>query len=389
MAVLLVACPCALGLATPLAAWVAIARLAGRGLVVHGGESIEALAAVDVAVFDKTGTITEPTARLVDLATAAPAELEPTRLLELVATVQRASTHPVAAAFADLAEREPGAWRVERLEVMPGVGVRAAVRSRGGRRLQNLEIGTAARLIDEAGRPAWAALRSRLRGLAGAREIAVVLDGVPVVAAAVDERLRGSWRDALESLRSARIRSLIFTGDRADRADRAGADEAVAELGPEEKLDRVDTLTAEDHRVLFVGDGVNDAAAMAASHVSIGVAGGAELASEVADVVWHGEDLRAVPWAIQVARQAVATMRANLRIAVVYNLTGVSLAAAGVLHPVAAALLMTASSLVVTWRAIRPLHHEQAEQERRASTAGPADCRLQPAGAAESAAPNP
>lgn len=389
MAVLLVACPCALGLATPLAVWVAIARLAGRGLVVRGGEAIEALAAVDLAVFDKTGTITEPRARLVDVVTRATAELPATRLLQLVATVQRACDHPVAAAFADLAEPEPGGWSVEELHIVPGVGVRATVRDRVDRRPRQVEIGTADRLIDDGQRSGWTSLRGRLRGLPGVREIAVLLDGAPVAAAAVDERLRASWRQSLEALRSTGVRSLVLTGDSADRADRAGADEAVAELGPEDKLDRVAALIAAGHRVLFVGDGVNDAAAMAASHVSIGVAGGAELASEVADVVWHGDDLGAVPWAIEVARQAVSTMRTNLRIAVVYNLSGVSLAVAGALHPVAAALLMTASSLLVTWRAMRPLHHEQAEHERRAYSPAVADYGLARAGAAESAAPNP
>jgi P-type E1-E2 ATPase len=198
----------------------------------------------------------------------------------------------------------------------------------------------------------------------------------------VDEHLRDSWPEALEALRALGMATLVLTGDRADRARRAGADEAVAGLGPEDKLERVAALFADGRRVLFVGDGVNDAAAMAASDVSIGVASGAALAAEVADVVWHGVDLRAIPWAVDVARRAVRTIRSNLRIAVLYNVVGISLAAAGILHPVAAALLMAASSVLVTWRAIRPLHQEQVEAEARATAAAMAE-HLEPA------APNP
>jgi P-type E1-E2 ATPase len=110
--------------------------------------------------------------------------------------------------------------------------------------------------------------------------------------------------------------------------------------------------------VLFVGDGVNDAAAMAASDASVGVVGGADLAAEVADVAWFGGDLRAIPWAIATVRSSVATIRSNLLLAAGYNVVGITLAAAGVLHPVVAALLMTCSSVVVTWRAISDLESE-------------------------------
>jgi Cu2+-exporting ATPase/Cu+-exporting ATPase len=369
MAVLLVACPCALGLATPLAVWVAIARLASRGLVVRGGGSIEAMAAADAAVFDKTGTITEPRTRLVDIVTTPMAEPERLQLLGLVATVQRATQHPVAAAFDDLQEPTANAWSVAAVTTIPGVGVRASVVSSvaPGRR-STLEIGTADRLVSRDQLAQWRAVRTGLRAPPGVREIAVVLDGVAVAAAAVDERLRESWPEALAMLRSMGIATLILTGDSSSRAGRAGADVTVADLSPEDKLDRVAELAADGRHVLFLGDGVNDAAAMAASHVGIGVAAGAALATEVADVVWHGSDLRAIPWAVETSRRAVATIRSNLGIAVAYNLAGITLAVAGILHPVAAALLMTASSLIVTWRAIRPLHQDQVESQHRAAS---------------------
>ena len=122
---------------------------------------------------------------------------------------------------------------------------------------------------------------------------------------------------------------------------------------------------ADGVRVLFVGDGLNDAAAMAASDVSIAVAAGSDLASEVADIVWHGEDLRSIPWALELSGSTVKTIRSNLILAAGYNTVGIALAVAGLLHPVAAALLMTCSSVVVTWRATGGLQQDQSEAELR------------------------
>ncbi len=358
MAVLLVACPCALGLATPLALWVAVSRLASRGLTVARAGSVEALAAVDHVIFDKTGTLTEPETRLVHLILDPLDGMTGAQLSSVIAAVEGASRHPVAAAFRDLGG--DGGWVVESLDVIPGTGVGARVRGVEDRSLYEVKMGAADRLGVGDSR-AWRSLRRRLRFPAGAREIAVLVSGRPVAAAAVDERLRTSWPDTLERLRAIDLPTLVLTGDSADRASRTRGDAIAAGVGPEQKLDRVEALRSGGRRVLFVGDGVNDAAAMAASDVSIAVAGGADLAFEVADIVWHGSDLRVIPWALQLSRDTVATIRSNLLLAAAYNLVGVGLAVAGVLHPVAAALLMTCSSVVVTWRAIAGLQDDQPD----------------------------
>jgi cation transport ATPase len=368
MSVLLVACPCALGLATPLALWVVVARLASRGLTVANGDAVEALAAVDRVVFDKTGTLTEPRTRLVDMATSPPPGMSSEQVEGLVAAVERISTHPVAAAFDELEAAHDGSWVVESLETIPGTGVRAGVRGPAGGHPLEVVIGAADRL-NVAASEDWRPLRDQLRGRDGARELAVLVGGRPVAAALVDERLRSSWPEALDTLRTMELPALVMTGDSAERAVRTSGDDVAAGLGPEQKLDRVEALRAAGHRVLMVGDGVNDAAAMAAADVSIAVAGGADLASEVADVVWHGSDLRVIPWALRLSRRSVATIRSNLLLAATYNGAGIGLAVAGLLHPVAAALLMTCSSVVVTFRAMAGLQQEQREAEAASEAA--------------------
>ncbi len=357
MAVLLIACPCALGLATPLALWAALARLASRGLVVRDGDAVERLAAVDAAVFDKTGTITERSATLVDLVVEPPAGLDRDAVLRLVAAVERAAQHPVADAFVGLGGGDGGVV-VRRLRVLPAAGVAAVVAdARLGEELE-VVIGACDR-VGAGAEAAWAALRDRLRGGGSAHEIAVLVNGAPAALALVDERLRASWPETLKTLRDEGLETLVMTGDRSERALLTAADDIQASLTPEDKLARVRALRAAGRRVLFVGDGVNDAAAMAASDVAVGAASGAELAAEVAAITWYGEDLRSVAWAVGVARASVRTIRSNLVLAAGYNLVGISLAAAGVLHPVAAALLMMSSSVVVTWRAIGGLDGEE------------------------------
>ena len=365
MAVLLVACPCALGLATPLALWVAVARLASRGLVVVSGDAVEALSQVTAVVFDKTGTLTEPRTRLVDMVVAPPEGMSGRQLLAMVESVQRVSHHPVSEAFSGLAQGVVEPWVVAELEILPGTGVQAVVAGTGvDRRSFTIVIGAADRL-DLQEDHSWSLLRDRLEGEPTAREIAVVIDGLAVAAAQVDESLHSSWPDALETLRREKFHTAVLTGDSGERARHIGADEVAAGLGPEEKLARVEGWRADGVRVLFVGDGLNDAAAMAASDVSIAVAAGSDLASEVADIVWHGEDLRSIPWALELSGSTVKTIRSNLILAAGYNTVGIALAVAGVLHPVAAALLMTCSSVVVTWRATGGLQQDQREAESR------------------------
>ncbi len=369
MAVLLVACPCALGLATPLAVWAALARLAGRGLVASGGDVVERLAAIDLVAFDKTGTLSGAEALLVDLVAGSDSDgWSREAVHELLAAAEEGLRHPIAGALRH-GHVATGRFRVMRSELLPATGVRVVVQDAKEAREYDVVVGTADRLVNPT-HQRWRELRDRLRAPEGARILAVLVDYEPVAAAAVDERLRESWPQALSQLRAARLGTVVMTGDAPARANAAGADEVLGDLGPERKVTEVRRLTAQGHQVLFVGDGVNDAAAMAASHASIAVADGTDLAREVADLTWHGGDLRVVPWAVHETREAMAVIRGNLRLAVLYNVAGMALALAGVLHPVAATVLMTCSSVAVTWRATAPLRLEQAERERAGRNAG-------------------
>ena len=355
MAVLLVACPCALGLATPVALWAAIGRLAASGLTVADGRAVEKLAAVDTIVLDKTGTLTEARAHLVDMVTAGDADGAGRRVRALVQAVEATSRHPVAAAFHSIAVASDDRPRVLDVRLLPGVGVDATVAMGdevGGS--VSVEIGEPDGLL--ARHPAvaagtWTELSGQLKARASARRIAIVVDGELVAAAAVDEQLRQTWPEALIDLQALEIEPMIMTGDRADRADGFGVSNVQAGLAPEEKLAGVRELQASGRVVLFVGDGVNDAAAMAAADASVAVSEGTELASEVADVRWAAHDARALPEAVRTARQTVQIVRGNVVFAIAYNAIGVALAISGTLHPVAATLLMTCSSLIVTWRA--------------------------------------
>jgi cation transport ATPase len=416
MSVLLVACPCAMGFATPLAFWNAIALLARRGVRVRSGEAVQRLAEVDRVVFDKTGTLTDVERTRVD-AWFSPA-VDRGEMLARIGAVERASDHPIARAVADRCADPWERFEVIALRTHPGRGVSAEVRDRRGGHRERIELEACARSELPAGLGGgWSALGAPPRHLAPSprdletprrRELRVTpadaeassfaasrrgasprsservpdllgepvggcahraagldarsrdgaehlvrvrLDGRTVGVLRVDERPRPGLAEALESLRRDGVAPELSSGDAPARARRLGLPCAAERESPADKARRVTARTAAGHAVLFVGDGVNDALAMAHAHASLAVARGAPVAAAVADGTWDGADPRALPFALEVSRSAVASVRASLRYAVVYNLAGMAAAAAGLLHPVLAAVLMTASSLLVTWRA--------------------------------------
>ena len=329
LAVLLIACPCAAGFATPAALWSAARGLAARGFLVRDGDAVEALAEVDTAVFDKTGTLAS-----VDPVLVRAEYLTGDReaLLRVAAAVERASRHPLAAVFQTT---ESGPERVASLRLLPGRGVEA--RMADGRLV----------LIESAGGDAE-------------RLILMSINGEPAARFAIGEQLHPALPEALAQLRSSGIHAVLATGDAPARAAAAGFPETHAPLNPEAKLRLVQQFQASGRIVAFLGDGVNDTPALAAAHCGIAVEAGAEAAHELAALVWRGRDPRDIPAAIAFAREAHHITRSNLLLAVLYNFAGIAVAAAGLLHPVLAALLMTCSSLTVTWRAMRLLPREDS-----------------------------
>ena len=343
LAVLLVACPCAMGLATPVAIWSALAALAKRGLFARGGDSIEALALVDTAVFDKTGTLSESDARIVDFAVAPG--LERAQLLREIAAVQTGSGHPIARAFRAAPSTETPLLACG-IRTLPGAGIEGTLPD--GSKLQ---IGNERILADAT--PAVALRQLLATDEKSGHEIFVLRAGRLVGLAVVRESLRDSAREAMAQMKTMGLRTIVMTGDGEENAARFGFDECLAGLTPDAKLREVEKLRAAGRKVLFIGDGINDAPAMAAATVSIAMGAGSELPRETAALELNGQDLRVIPQSIGFCRAAVRAIRRNIGFAACYNIFGIGLAAAGVLHPVAAALIMLVSSLTVTWRVLR------------------------------------
>lgn len=346
LAVLVVACPCAMGLATPIAVWSALNRMARRGLVPASGEFLERLAQATVVVFDKTGTLTEDQLQVVDWVTVEGVERR--ELEAQIAAVQHSLDHPVARAFRGFVPAS--AWRVEKIEPLPGRGIRAFVN--GARGQVVLELGNEC-LGEDAG-PLWRDLAGQLRAPVGSRMVAVRREGRLVAAAGLREILREQARVVVERFQGEGVRVMVMTGDRAMHAQalELRGVEIHAGMSAEEKAAAVRKLQARGEKVVFVGDGINDAPALAAADAGIALSSGAELSREASSAQLFGADLSAVVEAWEMARATVRGIRINLRVASVYNLAGISLAVAGVLNPIAAAVLMMLSSFTVSFRAL-------------------------------------
>ncbi len=356
LAVLLIACPCAMGLATPIALWRGLAALASRGLVARGGDSIERLGSLDRMVFDKTGTLSQESFSLIDLSAMGSAPERQVILAQLRA-IQKASSHPIARAFqsVDFEPAQP-VFLCRLVKVIPALGVEAWLESAQAGD-HHLRVGQRGLLSELAGETE---LLSHLKRTAGDHLVYVEIDGRLAAIAAVRERLRDSAEQAIRLLEGLGIECAVMTGDRAEHAARLlERAEVQGSLTPQDKAERIKALGKAGYQIGFVGDGVNDAPAMQAAACSVALAHGAGVTIATADAVLYGGDLRVLPWAVQLSRQVRGSVRSNLLFACAYNLIGMTLAAAGLLHPVAAALLMVISSFTVSWRALRST--EQAE----------------------------
>lgn len=337
MAVLLVACPCAIGFATPVAIWSAMARLGEMGFVSRSGAAVEALAEVDTAVFDKTGTLTDAEPQ-VDLVIVGPwPECE---VRALVSAAERAVAHPLARVLQELDPTTLGF--AKRVTLLPGRGIDAQVE------LESRSFEVRVAIAPDA-------------AASEARRLLVHIDGLLAAEIRLLERVLPRVTDLPERLRALGVETALMTGDAAERVAATGFSHSYARLTPQDKRDLVASWLARDRKIVFVGDGVNDAAAMSECAVSIAVPGAAPLAEDVASMIWMRPGVVPLVEAITVAREASRTIKQNLWIALGYNALGMALAASGRLHPVAAAVLMTVSSLVVTFRALQLLNTEEEE----------------------------
>lgn len=339
VALLVVTCPCALGLATPLAVSAALGRAAGRGLMIKGGEYLEALARPGLVVFDKTGTLTEGRLSLVDF--AGDAAVRP-----LVAAVEAGSAHPIARALSQATEATPNLC-VESMRETLGGGVEAVV---SGRRLV---VGSAAFVGSHAStRPPWLIDTIERFARRGLTPVLIAVDQEVRAVAGVGDSVRADARESLETLRRLGHRLAILSGDQPAvvRAvvEQIGVpfEHVIGGATPEEKLAFIEEC-ARDGAVFMVGDGVNDAAALSAATVGIAVHGGAEASLAAADVFATKSGLRPIVELAEGSRRTLRVIRGNLARSLVYNLTVGGLAATGFVGPLLAAVLMPVSSLSV------------------------------------------
>lgn len=350
MAVLLVACPCALGLATPIAVWSGLHKLSRLGLVSKHADLIGRLAAADRIVFDKTGTLshTELALESIDVA---PEFLEKVgRVFALLRAVQARVNHPVARAFAAL---DCPVFELDRLTgisvtVVPGAGIRATVTDDCGETYALL-VGEPG-LVDEnnAG-----VLNALFPTAAPGKRIYATLDGKPAALAVLRESFRDDADLVLRELAALGLKTAVLTGDAGAKGRSIFGADTEAGLSPAEKAARIAAWKAAGETVIFVGDGLNDAAALAGADAAIAMGAGTDLARSAAHGVLTGDRLVTLPKAIALARRIDRTLKFNLYWSAGYNLIGIGLAVSGKLTPVWAALIMVVSSAFVSWRAAK------------------------------------
>jgi Cu+-exporting ATPase len=351
VSVLIIACPCALGLATPMSIMVGVGRGAAAGVLIRNAEALERLGAVDTLVLDKTGTLTEGRPSVVAIEAAGFDEAE---LLRLAASVERASEHPLAAAIVRAAT-ERGLVLREAADFTSGAGHGVAGEVDG----RQVAVGAA---IAAPGAPLATQAETMRQG--GATAVLVTVDGAPAGLIAIADPVKPSAVEAVRTLRDDGLRLVMLTGDARTTAlavaQPLGIAEVEAQVLPQDKAAAVRRLQAEGRRVAMAGDGVNDAPALAAADVGIAMGGGADVAIESAGVTLLGGDLAALVRARRLSKAVMANVRQNLAFAFGYNLAAVPLAA-GALYPAFHILLspeigaaaMAASSVSVIANALR------------------------------------
>jgi Cu+-exporting ATPase len=341
VAVLVIACPCAMGLAVPTAVIAASGRGAQRGVLIRNAEAIERAARIETVVFDKTGTLTHGRPEVVDISTTNG--YDGRELLRLAAAVESHSEHPIARGIVRHAERLGlQSVPVTDFRALPGIGVEGRVEGR------MVEVG---RMIDRKDDP------SMTESLPGATHVRIRIDGDVAGSIALADTVRSESHTAVAALHSMGIATVMLTGDSHQVAESVareiGMDTVIAGVLPNQKGERIAELKKSGRAVAMIGDGINDAPALAAADVGIAMATGTDVAMSVADITLVGGDIARVPDAVLLSRRTMRIIRQNLFWAFVYNVVGIPLAAAGLLSPIIAGAAMAMSSVSVVSNSLR------------------------------------
>jgi P-type Cu+ transporter len=345
LAVLVIACPCALGLSTPTAMMVASGRGAQLGIFLKGYNSLEATRAVDTVVFDKTGTLTMGQLKVSAVTPASGWAADD--VLDFAASLEAASEHAVALAIAAAATKRHA---LDDFRAVPGLGVSGTVAGRSVR----------------VGKPSWIAPASADATLLAARRDAesrgetavfVEIDGEPCGVIAVADAVKDSATDAVAALHARGFQTMLLTGDNpasaAAVASRVGIDEVIADILPEGKVDVIEQLRDRGHVVAMVGDGINDGPALARADLGMAIGRGTDVAIGAADIILVRDDLAVVPLALDLAAATMRTVRLNMVWAFGYNIAAIPIAAAGLLNPLVAGAAMAFSSFFVVSNSLR------------------------------------
>lgn len=351
IAVLIIACPCALGLATPTALMVGIGRGASLGILVKGQDALEASGTITTVVLDKTGTLTAGTMTVTNTATAE--NIQEHDLLRVAASVEQGSEHIIARAIMSAAKKQ-----ITDLEpatdftIMPGKGATATVSGKlaiVGNKALLTEHGVPLNFNEPNGR--------QLHKNPAETTVFVAVEGKLIGAINLADTIKPGAKKAIEALRKQGLKTVLLTGDSKAAGDytasQLGIDTALSEVLPADKAETVRALQTQGERVAMVGDGINDAVALAAADLGLAMVNGSDIALKSADIILVRDDLAVIPDAIALSRKTLKTIRVNLVWAFGYNVAAIPIAAAGLLNPLIAAGAMALSSVLVVYNSLR------------------------------------
>lgn len=363
MAVLLVACPCAIGLATPVAVWSGLWRLSTLGIISKSAEILDVLAKADRVVFDKTGTLSDGALVVDQFQFFSNSFVSEEELKAMVKFTETHIDHPVAKAISQIAADPSCQFSIIHFKLQEGKGISVQIKRCSDGKIMNAHLGDMRWIVKEVVGETRKihALKSvtpegQIMGRVVGRIIGIAVEKELCGQVILRERMKENLKDVFAELGKLNVKTNVLTGDNSiehSKLEELDGIHVEGGLTPEDKLRAIEKYQTQGEKVLFVGDGLNDAVAMARSDGSLAINTGPALTQVVASGILVGEDMRVVPLAIEICRKLRQKVRGNILFAAVYNCIGMSLAAMGILHPVVAACLMLFSSAVVSVRAVK------------------------------------